>query len=349
MATKAYDYLVFIGRFQPFHNGHKRVVDEALKQANRVIILCGSAYRPRSLRNPWTFAERQAMIQAVYSESDNQRLTITPLLDSVYNDDMWVKKVQQTVGGIVASEFQAVRQPKIGLIGHKKDETSYYLGLFPQWDNIDVVDAELYNGKCCEATIIRNVMFGEGQVPKEVLNPAVVGMLENYLTTDDYTELKNEYDFIADYKKGWEAAPYAPTFVTTDAVVIQSGHVLLVERKARPGKGLMALPGGFIGQQETLLDSCIRELREETKLKVPEPVLKGSVTKQAVFDDPNRSTRGRTITHAFMFNLQPTKTLPKVKGSDDAKHAMWVPLAELEPEKMYEDHFFIIQKLVGEA
>ena len=136
--------------------------------------------------------------------------------------------------------------------------------------------------------------------------------------------------------------------MTVDGVVVQSGHILLIERRARPGAGLWALPGGFLDANETLLEACIRELREETRLKVPTPVLKGSLKGEAVFDNPYRSARGRTITQAFYFVLQPEAALPKVKGSDDAKSAFWLPLAQLDPSRLYEDHYFIIQKMLGE-
>jgi bifunctional NMN adenylyltransferase/nudix hydrolase len=126
-------------------------------------------------------------------------------------------------------------------------------------------------------------------------------------------------------------------------VVIQSGHILLVRRKAEPGRGLWALPGGFVGQEELLYDSCIRELREETGLKVPEKVLQGSMFKKDVFDRPDRSTRGRTITHAFYFKLDDLQPLPHIKGGDDAEKARWVPLSEFltMEDQMYEDHFHI--------
>ena len=61
--NKHYKYLVFIGRFQPFHCGHKAVIDEALQRADNVIMLIGSANLPRSLRNPFSVDERTAMIK----------------------------------------------------------------------------------------------------------------------------------------------------------------------------------------------------------------------------------------------------------------------------------------------
>jgi bifunctional NMN adenylyltransferase/nudix hydrolase len=128
--------------------------------------------------------------------------------------------------------------------------------------------------------------------------------------------------------------------------VIQSGHILLIQRDAAPGEGLWALPGGFLEQKEYIEDGVFRELREETKLKVPLPVLKGSVKKTHVFDKPDRSLRGRTITHAYLIELAPGK-LPPVKGSDDARRAKWVPIAALDRKVMFEDHYHIINYFLG--
>ena len=107
------------------------------------------------------------------------------------------------------------------------------------------------------------------------------------------------------------------------------------------------MPGGFVHQDESLLKACLRELREETKLKVPEAVLKGSIRDQKVFDAPNRSSRGRTITYAFHIELKPDLKLPKVKGGDDAREAFWLPLSQLDSTQLFEDHYFIIQKFLG--
>jgi bifunctional NMN adenylyltransferase/nudix hydrolase len=216
--------------------------------------------------------------------------------------------------------------------------------MFPGMDSVAVSD---YKG--INATNIREDLLSfpnEKYYKRDMPNPAQK-VIENIINKDYWALLKQEYEMIQEYKDSWKYAPYPPTFVTTDAVVIQSGHILLVRRGHAPGIGQWALPGGFLNQTETLLDGCIRELREETRLKVPAPVLKGSIKGQHTFDDPNRSSRGRTITNAFYFELTPMEELPKVKGSDDAIEAKWFKLSELDSKVMFEDHYGIIDYFVG--
>lgn len=333
-----YDYLIFIGRFQPFHTGHEQVIRQALKLSDKVIVLVGSAYQPRTVRNPWDFNEREALMRSAFSTGENRKILTFPLLDQTYNDALWIKSVQQIVAGVVHSKIAS--KPTIGLIGHQKDGTSDYLTQFPQWERVEVENYENIS-----STDIREAYFAEGEL-HDGLNSNVAIALEKFKQTSDYEQVANEYHFVKKYKSAWDNAPYTPMFITVDAVVVQSGHILLIERKAQPGKGLMALPGGFLDANETLKTAVIRELREETRIKVPAPVLAGSITKQQVFDDPYRSARGRTVTHAYLIELQGEK-LPKVKGGDDAAKAFWVPFAEVKPEMMFEDHFHIIQSMVG--
>jgi bifunctional NMN adenylyltransferase/nudix hydrolase len=334
-----YDYLIFIGRFQPFHLGHESVVTNALTQTDKIIILVGSPYQPRTVRNPWDFNERERFIRANFSEEDNRRILVLPLMDNIYNDAAWIRSVQQIVSGVVHATIGA--EPHIGLIGHQKDESSYYLNQFPQWERVEVANHEEFS-----STDIRNAYFDEEGEIVESLSVPVSMALDAFRQTEGYVQVAEEQRFVKAYKKGWEAAPYEPVFVTVDALVIQSGHILLVERKAQPGRGLKALPGGFVNPKEKLVDAVIRELREETRIKVPAPVLKGSISKTEVFDDPYRSARGRTITHAYLIELHDGK-LPKVKGGDDAAKAFWVPFAEVRPEMMFEDHYHIIQAMIG--
>lgn len=241
---------------------------------------------------------------------------------------------------------------RVGLIGMDKDASSYYLREFPQWPLEDVQHTATLS-----ATELRRYLFEAGDIGfhggllmlRGNVPAPVYDMLEAFRrSSPSYAQLVAEFRFIEQYRAAWKDAPYAPTFVTTDAVVVQAGHVLLVRRRAEPGKGLWALPGGFVGQDEGLLDSCLRELREETRLKVPLPVIKGSLRARQVFDHPERSLRGRTITHAFHFEFAAGE-LPAVRGGDDADKARWIPIAEVMAmgPRLYEDHLHILEFFLG--
>lgn len=335
------DALVFIGRFQPFHNGHKTVIDTALKQAKEVVVVVGSSFAARNIRNPFTFEERKAMIKSVFPDD---RVKVVPVSDYPYDDNKWVNAIQKIVDETIP------HAQDVGLIGHSKDSTSYYLNIFPRWKNhVEVEDVGGIN-----ATDIRNAYLDEW-CWKAHNNPHIVKITESVKLKLDSNEMwsnlstiRAEYQMVKKYKEAWKAAPFPPTFMTVDAVVVQSGHILLVKRGDMPGKGLWALPGGFLNQNETMLDGAIRELKEETKIKVPVPVLKGSVKESKTFDAPNRSSRGRTITQAFFIDLG-VGELPKVKGADDAEKAFWVPFNQVKQEKFFEDHFFLIDYFLNIA
>lgn len=337
------DALVFIGRFSPFHNGHKAVIEAALEQAKEVVVVVGSSFAARNIRNPFTFEERKAMIKAVFP---SDRVKVVPVSDYPYDDNKWVNAIQKVVDETLGPHFNDV-----GLIGHSKDHTSYYLNIFPKWKN----HVEVPNVDGINATDIRVALLGdneEGLDPTSVMPKEAVRVVSKIVAdgpdgySDSWLTLRTEYQMIKKYKEAWKAAPFPPTFMTVDAVVVQSGHILLVKRGDMPGKNLQALPGGFLNQEETMLDGCIRELKEETKIKVPVPVLKGSIKESKTFDAPNRSQRGRTITQAYFIDLG-VGELPKVKGSDDAADAYWLPFSKLRQEEFFEDHYHIIAHFLG--
>jgi bifunctional NMN adenylyltransferase/nudix hydrolase len=332
---KKYNLAVFIGRFAPLHNGHIAVINKGLEIANRVLVIIGSANSPYSYRNPFTAPTRGHLIREVFYQYES-RIFIAYNEDTIYNDNAWIERIQTIVND------HADAHEKIALIGHEKDNSSYYLKLFPQWDNISVPNVGGIN-----STDIRAKYFENGTIPTDCVSPNIVKFLKYFYNTTEYQYIKDEYKFVKEYKRSWESAPYPPIFTTVDACVVQSGHILLVERKAIPGKGLLALPGGFLNQHEKIIDGTIRELREETKIKVPAPVLRGNIVTTKVFDDPHRSSRGRTITHASLIHLPGDTQLPKVKGSDDAASAKWFPLSEVRRDNMFEDHFDMIENLTA--
>lgn len=362
--NKQYDMAVFIGRLAPFTKAHELNVRTALEHAKKVTVILGSANTPRTHRMPFTFEERAAMVKAAFPD-DADRIFCEPVEDTIYNDGQWVKNVQAAVKAAFTRAFGAWHPlAKVALVGHGKDSTSFYLNLFPQWESINV-----RNYKNINASDIRKQFFNQAALfepvnailSSDAMPQSTIDFLHKFSMTADYHNIVDEYEFVKKYRSAWDAAPFPPTFVTVDSVLVQSGHILLVERGARPGKGLWALPGGFLRAYDelnkktgkmmpadkTMLDAAMRELREETKIKVPEPVLRGSVVAEQVFADPNRSSRGRTITHAFLIHLPPNAELPRVKGSDDAKKARWVPLADVRRDMMFEDHKDIIDAMTA--
>lgn len=347
--SKPYKVAIVIGRFEPFHNQHAALIDKGFTIADQVIVLVGGAFKPRTPKDPFSFDERSAMIQGwaggeahfwqdahLAGGPTPPRLAIAPIRDFMYSDATWAENVQRTVAGI--PEFGA-ENSEIVIVGCNKDESSFYLKMFPQWALHEVP----YN-EHIDATQIRELLYQDRSLDyiKGAVPAATLKFLRGFKETEVFKGIVHEYEVVWKYRKAWERAPYAPTFITTDAVVIQSGHILLVTRGSAPGKNLLALPGGFLEQDEQIIDGLIRELREETKIKVAGPVLRGSIRETKVFDHPKRSSRGRTVTHASLIAL-PDGPLPKVKGSDDAIHATWYPLSELSSEQFFEDHFDIIE------
>ena len=343
--TKKYDAIIFIGRFHPLHNAHVEMLQRASELTNKLIVIMGSSGQPRTFKNPWTDIEREHLISsALFDIQQTDRdfdYFIDKNHDTIYNNQSWAVRIQNIV-----SKY-TLNGEKIALIGHKKDETSFYLDMFPQWETIDQELIEQLN-----ATDIRNLYFKDDanlKYLKFVVPEVTYKFLEKFKETSAYQDIIREREFVAQYKQQFASLPYAPIFVTTDAIVVQSGHVLLVKRRAYPGKGLWALPGGFVNAEtdRSIQDAMLRELREETGIKVPTPVLAGNIQSTKVFDAIGRSTRGRTITHAFHIQLPDHGQLPKVKGQDDALRAKWIPIAEVKSEECYEDHWEIINYFVG--
>lgn len=291
------------------------------------------------------------MLLAPLDKQDADRIDILPLADSPYNETAWIRAVQKCVADAVRSSRSLTeRVPNLALIGSGKDFSDYYVKRFPQWQRIQIEAVPKI-----DSAAICSHYFAEGSDFEQFnarfaaqLPTSTRAFLADYARQPAYHNLYAEHQFVQQFKQSWAAAPYPPVFVTVDAVVVQAGHLLLVERKFRPGKGLMALPGGFIDPNETLFEACLRELREETRLKVPDTRLQAALKGSQIFDAPDRSARGRTLTQAFFFELPASASLPAVEGYDDAAKAFWLPLAELKPECLFEDHYFIIEHLLGQ-
>ena len=123
---------------------------------------------------------------------------------------------------------------------------------------------------------------------------------------------------------------YPRPAITADCVVItkeKEPKVLLIQRGHEPFKGCWAFPGGFMNMDETTEQCAVRELEEETGLKVAD------IQQIGAYSKVDRDPRGRTVTVAY---LAITEKPEAVKGLDDAAKAQWFPISALP--KLAFDH-----------
>jgi bifunctional NMN adenylyltransferase/nudix hydrolase len=310
---------IFIGRFQPVHQGHIHALGIAASQVDKLYILVGSANQCRSIRNPWTFQERSNMLRKFLRNENISNFEIIPLNDYRYSDTQWMSDVRAT------AEHYEMGSPI--LFGHVKDGNDY-LTWFPDW-KFKSIEAQYF----VNATSIRQRMFDI----KDPNMPATV--------RGDYAFYEKEKATFANYP-----FPETLNFNCADAILECQGHVLLIQRKFAPGAGAWALPGGFRNASETFLDCAIRELQEETNVRVPEKVLRGSIVKTELFDDPSRSFGIPRNTMAVYMRISPNPdfSLPRANGADDAALCKWIPLTDaLNTIEMYDDHKDILSKVTG--
>lgn len=362
MSHYEFHQVACIGRFEPCHNGHLPLFAEALRRGERVLVILGSAFGARTPKNPFTWQERAAMIRAALAPEDAQRVRFVPVRD-YYNDDRWVAAVRKAVNTLALG-------PKTAVVGHFKDNSSYYLNRFRGWELISCP-----NFQSIDATVLRDIYFdpyepglwgGVKKLARKVLPkawrprrrpeqqgnlallstrvpPAVLEALAAFRHLPEYDRLVDEWERIRASKDKWVGSPYEPTFTTVDALVCMQDKVLLIRRAGDVGEGLLAIPGGYLEPQETLLQSAVRELKEETNFGLYEPTLVDSLESVRVFDHPARSLRGRFVTHLHTFNLKDRAPVP-VRGNGKEGEVMWVAkdqLCALEGE-CFEDHFHML-------
>jgi 8-oxo-dGTP diphosphatase len=124
--------------------------------------------------------------------------------------------------------------------------------------------------------------------------------------------------------------------VAADAMIFYKDgddlQLVLVKRKFVPNVGMWAIPGGFVEDDEDLEPAALRELEEETGLKL------NSLKQLHTFGKPGRDPRGRTVSVTYYAILE-TK-LP-VTGGDDAAEAQWVSIKDIK--EMAFDHMDVLQ------
>lgn len=125
------------------------------------------------------------------------------------------------------------------------------------------------------------------------------------------------------------------TSEAVDAIILDDkGNAVMIVRKDPPFKGELALPGGFVEENEKPEDAVVREAKEETNLDIQ------VIQKVGVYDKPDRDPRGRIISHAFLCKCLSNPS--DLRGKDDAIDAKWLSCEQLSKLDLAFDHADIV-------
>lgn len=311
---------LLIGRFSPLHSGHRDLIRKASKLCGKLVVLIGSANSARNIKTPYTYDERRFAMQEFLRHEDIINVSILPLNDYKYNNTQWINDVT-SVAALLAEGREIV------LFGHSK-EGNDYLNWFPQFNFVNITTKY----EVC-STDIRNNWFEHSPHNFE------------QCVNDDYQYFKKEKQLFANYP-----FPETLNFSCSDTILECAGHILLIRRKIAPGAGTWAMPGGFKNRDETFEDCAIRELKEETNVRVPEKVLRGSIVNKRLFDavDRGMGIPRHTLVLHIKVNTDNDGSLPRVSPASDAITAVWTPINVLLNDlNLFDDHSHVISSMCG--
>lgn len=329
---KKYKLAVFIGRITPCHNGHVENIIEGSKIADKVLILLGSPNVPLSPTNPFSVDARRRIIDAALKDVGIDYI-VDSILDTVTMDE-WLAFVKEAI-------MKYEQSDSVVFVGCDRDSSTYYITALKSLHDVHTIDpirvTELSATSVRAALHKGDTAFVKDNVP--------AGAFDVIMSEYQQVEKLVSQDITACASYRAKRSKYPVIDVAADALVICDGHVALIVRGSYPGKGLLALPGGFLEPSEEWEDGAKREMYEETGYSISAPCITSKV-----FSSPNRSSRSRIITQVFMYEipLDEKGQKPSIVGLDDASNAVWFPIESLvnpcSKTMFFEDHFTMINE-----
>ncbi len=147
-----------IGRFQPFHNGHRSVVEQIATEVEELVVGVGSAGNSHTSTDPFTAGERVMMISKALEDLD-LRTYVVPIED-LERHSVWVSHVQS-----MCPDFEVAYS-----------NNPLVIQLFEE-AGVDVRQSPMYNRDVLQGSGIRERMI-EGQPWRDRVPDPVVQVIE---------------------------------------------------------------------------------------------------------------------------------------------------------------------------
>lgn len=372
---------VYIGRFQPFHKGHKAIVDltvKMMKPGDTFTIIIGSADQQETERNPLSASQRKEMLLI---ELEGYPVTISTINDSPYNYDLWIEHLCAKMLGFKSATHDDFLEKQeafikgfsnICIVGMENVEeyinriTKYYTYAPTEHFNLGInshIFSELDTQTSVHGSSIRAFACSKDRdhlknfysVIKDLVDEKVLA----YLKTVNFPLIVyNAYTKGINYAES-TGCKYNSCFMTVDNIVFDKflDQVLLIKRK---DNGKFAIPGGFAEPYMNMKDNALRELEEETSITAK--MLKDAFVKideleptliDAPYRDPRSSHKCNFVSAVYVWQSKVDALknfIPYIKAGDDAVDTVWLSKEECEDLpawRFHADHKKIICKLLG--
>lgn len=323
---------VVIGRFQPFHKGHKSLIDHALEECEQVFVFIGSANRLPNFKNPFSNEERKEFILRSYPSEE--KLNIMFLHDKPTLSD-WVGNVY----GFLHHVLGDLDPTTVNLYTSDKDETFYEeTFLF----NVRGIKVSGISG-----TAIRKGLY-DGNGDRKLMPQSTASMVDSIVLTKHWENMRAEFTSClsgkarATMSHQWNN-PIEPV---VHAVVTQSNKVLLVKRNSVRGYGQWALPGGFLEANESTQSGALRELREETGVDLG----KLQCGQLAMALEENLDDLSvRTLGINFLFAVKPEEVIEVTIDPKEVLEYKWCDVGDITSEReiLFFNHNLVVQRLIS--
>jgi nicotinamide-nucleotide adenylyltransferase len=161
---------LLIGRYQPFHKGHLKAIQEISSEGYRLVIAVGSAQISHTVDNPFTAGERHLMIAEALETEGVRNFEIIPIMD-INRYAIWVSHVESLVPPIdVVFSNNPLTKRLFSEKGYAVKAQKLY-------------DRDKYSG----TEVRRRILAGENW--QELVPDVVVKIIENFNGIERITEL----------------------------------------------------------------------------------------------------------------------------------------------------------------